>query len=219
METWQAYIISAAGLLLQGAPPPVVVQQAANWTSIIMALVTGLPATIAAVVGGMALLQTRRNAEVAARTGAAVTSNDRKTDIVIEKATEIHTLTNSNLSKVQSQLEVANAKIEGFHNAQAEANRKMANMELLITSLIPPKGEPSPSQINGAKLDNLTSMLSDVQHGTPPIPVKDEAVLKKLEEVTVITDKKLDTIQESADVAAEQTAKGKHKDLTEENGS
>lgn len=207
METWQKYIIDAVVLLSQA--PPVVVQQAANWTSVIMAAITIVPSTIGALVTGMVLLQSRKNAEVAARTAAAVAINDKKTDTVIEKATEIHTLTNSNLSKVQSQLDVANQKIEGFHSAQAEANRKMANMELLITSLIPPKGQPSPSQVNGAKLDTIKSMLSDVQHGTPPIPVKDEAVLKKLEEVTVITDKKLDTIQEAADVAAQEKAKEK----------
>lgn len=62
---------------------------------------------------------------------------------------------------------------------------------------------------SSAKLDAIKTMLSDVQHGTPPIPVKDEAVLKKLEEVTVITDKKLDTIQESADAAAKETSKEK----------
>lgn len=209
MEAWQTIILGAIGLLFQPTPEPIVVQQSANWTSIIMAFVAGLPATIAAVVGGMSLLQSRRNAEVAAATGAAVTSNIQKTDTVIEKATEIHTLTNSNLSKVQGQLDVATAKIEEFNKAQAESARKIANMELLITSLIPAKGQPSPSQVNGAKLDTIKNMLSDVQHGTPPIPVHDEAVLKKLEEVTVITDKKLDTIQESADAAAQQTAKEK----------
>lgn len=169
-----------------------------------MALVVGLPSTIAAIVGGMALLQTRRNAEVAAKTGEAVTTNITKTDTVIEKATEIHTLTNSNLSKVQAQLEVSQKTIEGLNQAQVESARRMASMEQLIISLVPPKGEPTSSQTNSDKLDGLKSMLNDVQHGTPPIPVKDEAVLKKLEEVTMITDKKLDTIQESADVAAEK---------------
>lgn len=177
---------------------PIVVQQAANWTSVIMALVIGLPATISAIVGGMALLQTRRNAEVAARTGAAVVSNIEKTDTVIEKATEIHTLTNSNLSKVQAQLEVSNKTIEGLNQAQVESARRMASMEQLITSLIPAKDKPSPSQANSEKLDNIKSMLSDVQHGTPPIPVKDEAVLAKLNEVVI----KQDTLQDAADEAA-----------------
>lgn len=201
-------------VLLQMSPEPIVVQQAANWTSIIMALIVGLPGTIAAVGGIMALLQSRRNAEVAAGTAEAVTANIAKTDTVIEKATEIHTLTNSNLSKVQSQLEVSNKTIEGLNQAQVESARRMASMEQLIASLIPPKGQQTPSQVNGAKLDNLTNMLSDVQHGTPPIPVKDEAVLAKLKEITVVTNKKddavlkkLDTIQESADVAAQQAAK------------
>lgn len=223
METWQKYIIGVAGLLLQGTAEPIVVQQSANWTSIIMAFMAGLPATIAAIVSGMVLLQSRRNAEVASKTEAAVKNNIEKTNTVIEKTTEIHTLTNSNLSKVQGQLDVATAKIEEFNKAQAESARKIANMELLITSLIPPKGEQSPSQVNGAKLDNLTNMLTNVQHGTPPIPVVDEAVLKKLDEQTqerarqatstanTIVEK-LDTIQESADAAAQQTAKEKRAD-------
>lgn len=194
-------------LLLQSTPEPIVVQQSANWTSVILALVAGLPASIAAIFGGMALLQSRRNAEVAAQTDAKVDATAGKADTIIEKATEIHTLTNSNLSKVQAQLEVSQKTIEGLNQAQVESARRMASMEQLITSLIPTKGEQVALRANSEKLDGLKSTLSDMQHGTPPIPVKDEAVLKKLEEVTMITDKKLDTIQESADVAAQQKAK------------
>lgn len=197
--------------MLQQVQEPIAVQQVVTWISVAVSAVTSLPAIISAVIAGMVLLQSRRNAEIAASTGAAVISNIQKTDTVIEKATEIHTLTNSNLTKVQSQLEVSNRTIEGLHQAQAESARRMASMELLITSLITPKGQQSPSQINGEKLDTIKSMVSDMQHGTPPIPVKDEAVLKKLEEVTVITDKKLDTIQESADAAAQQTETDKEK--------
>lgn len=203
METW--YVLGM--LLLQASQEPIVVQQAANWTSVVMAAIAAVPATVAAIVGGMALLQTRRNAEIAASTAAALAVNTTKTDTVIEKATEIHTLTNSNLSKVQAQLDVSNRTIEGLNQAQMESARRMASMEQLISSLVPPKGEPSPSQINGEKLDKIKSMVSDMQHGTPPIPVVDEAVLKKLEEITVVTDKKLDTIQKSADDAAQEKAK------------
>lgn len=204
-----ALILIAFLLPIWAQQAPIVVQQAANWTSIVMVGITTLPATIAAIVGAMSLMQSRRNAEVAANTGAAVKDNLQKTDTVIEKATEIHTLTNSNLSKVQAQLDVANEKIDGFNKAHAESTRRLTSMEQMIASLIPPKGEQTPSQANGEKLDTIKHMLSDVQHGTPPIPVKDEAVLKKLEEVTLITDKKLDTIQEAADVAAQQAEKEK----------
>lgn len=204
MPTIQLLWLTAT-LLLQTSPEPVVVQQAANWTSVIMALIGIVPATVAAIMAGMSLLQTRRNAEVAAATGAAVTTNIEKTDTVIEKATEIHTLTNSNLSKVQAQLEVSQKTIEGLNQAQVESARRMASMEQLITSLIPAKDKSSPSQSNSDKLDGIKDMLSDVQHGTPPIPVHDEAVLKKLEEVTVITDKKLDTLQEDVTAAKEKT--------------
>lgn len=173
-----------------------------------MAAIGVIPATISAVIAGMVLLQSRRNAEVAAATNSAVVTNISKTDTVIEKATEIHTLTNSNLSKVQAQLEVSQRTIEGLNSAQVESARRMASMEQLIASLIPTKGEQTSSQANSDKLDGLKTMLADVQHGTPPIPVKDEAVLRKLEEVTVITDKKLDTIQEAADIAAQKDTPG-----------
>lgn len=52
--------------------------------------------------------------------------NSRKSDVIIEKAAEIHTLTNSSLSKVQSSLEVANEKILGLEKliaAGAEAKK------------------------------------------------------------------------------------------------
>jgi len=39
---------------------------------------------------------------------------ERKTDTIIEKAVEIHTLTNSNLSKVTESLNVALTEIEGL---------------------------------------------------------------------------------------------------------
>lgn len=195
-------------LLQLPAVEPIVVQQSANWTSIIMAVIAAIPATIAAIVGGMALLQSKANAEVAARTDKKVDSTAIKADTIIEKATEIHTLTNSNLSKVQSQLDVANEKIDGFNKAQGESARKIANMEQLIMSLVPAKGQHSSSQINGEKLDTIKNMLTDVQHGTPPIPVKDEAVLAQLKEVVI---GKLDTIQESADAAAKKIEDEKKK--------
>lgn len=202
MLTLSQYILGVVMLGVQDTPEPITVQQAANWTSVIMALVVASPAIISAVVGGMALLQVRRNAEVAAATGAAITTNIAKTDTVIEKATEIHTLTNSNLSKVQAALEVSNKTIEGLNQAQVESARRMASMEQLIAQLIPAKGEQTPSQSNSDKLDGLKSMLSDVQQGTPPIPVQDKAVLEKLTVIADKTDKKLDTLQGSADEAA-----------------
>lgn len=71
--------------------------------------------------------------------------------------------------------------------------------------------EKASQVINSAKLDTIKAMLSDVQQGTPPIPVKDEAVLEKLTVIADKTDKKLDTIQESADEAAQRAAKEKTK--------
>lgn len=165
------------------------------WLTLAVAVIAAIPATAAAWIAGQALAQGKRNAEVSAQTAAAV--NDVKKDGTAngEKLTEIHTLTNSNLSKVQTQLDVQIKNVEGLNQALAEAGKRIANMELLITSLVPEKGKQSPSAANGEKLDKLQSMLSNVQAGTPPIPVVDEAVLAKLSE----NDKKLDTIQETVD--------------------
>jgi hypothetical protein len=69
-----------------------------------LALIASIAPTIAAVG---ALLVSIHNANKAA-------AIEKKTDTVIEKAVEIHTLTNSNLSKVSSALEVANQKISGL---------------------------------------------------------------------------------------------------------
>lgn len=189
-------------LLLQASPEPIVVQQAANWTSVITAFIVALPATIAAVFGGMAVMQSRRNAEVAAKTDAKVDVTDAKADTIITKATEIHTLTNSNLSQVQARLDVSNKTIENLNLTQVESARRMADMEQLIRSLIPAKGESNPSQTNSNKLDTLTAMVSDVQQGKPPIPVTDEAVLAKLNEVVI----KQDTLQEDVTAAKDKTA-------------
>lgn len=183
---------------------PTIVTQSASWTTVVLALIAIIPTTVGAIISGMVLLQTKRNAEVAAQTDKKVDEVKADGTANGEKLTEIHTLTNSNLTKVQSQLEVSNKTIEGLNQAQVESAKRMASMEALIASLVPKQGTQSPSEINGAKLDNLQSMLSNVQHGTPPIPVKDDAVLKKLEEVTIITDKKLDTIQETVEHPAKE---------------
>ena len=71
----------------------------------------------------------------------------------------------------------------------------------------------STTQSNSAKLDNIKEMLADVQQGTPPIPVVDEAVLKKLDDVII---QKLDTIQESADAAAADNPDRRDKQMKED---
>lgn len=175
---------------------PVLVQQTTNWVTVALALIGIIPACIAAWIAQMGLSQARQNATVAAQTAVEVKEVKKDGTANGAKLTEIHTLTNSNLTKVQAQLEVSNKTIEGLNLAQVESARRMASMEQLITSLIPAKGTQSPSEANGEKLDNLHTMLSNVQSGTPPIPVRDEAVLEKLNDVVI---GKLDTIQETVD--------------------
>lgn len=49
--------------------------------------------------------------------------NGKKVDTVIEKTTEIHTLTNSNLTKVQSDLSTAIQEIHGLKELVAELRK------------------------------------------------------------------------------------------------
>lgn len=72
--------------------------------TVLLGLVTAIPTTLAALG---ALFVSLRN-------GAKTDKVQAKVEAVDAKAIEIHTLTNSNLSKVTSQLEVANSKIEGL---------------------------------------------------------------------------------------------------------
>lgn len=54
--------------------------------------------------------------------------NSRKSDVIIEKAAEIHTLTNSSMSRVQSALDVASEKIIGLEkliSAAAETKKDL----------------------------------------------------------------------------------------------
>lgn len=176
--------------MLQVAAP------SSNWLPVIVAVIAAIPASIAAWIAGQALSQSRQNAAVAAKTDKTVDEVKKDGATNGEKLTEIHTLTNSNLSKVEARLDVSNKTIEGLNQALVESARRLASMEQMIAVLMPVKGAQSPSEANGEKLDALQTMLSNVQSGTPPIPVKDEAVLEKLNDVVI---GKLDTIQETVD--------------------
>lgn len=71
--------------------------------------VASVPPTIAAVA---ALRQGRAN-------GVKAQSNSDKSDVIIHKAEEIHTLTNSNLTKVTADLALANKRIEDLEKLVA----------------------------------------------------------------------------------------------------
>jgi 5-bromo-4-chloroindolyl phosphate hydrolysis protein len=69
----------------------------ATIVTIVSAIIGAIPATLVAYAA-------LKKAEVV----------EKKSDTIIEKAVEIHTLTNSQLSKVTAALEVANEKIQGL---------------------------------------------------------------------------------------------------------
>lgn len=148
--------------------PVTTVQQQANWTSVVMTLVTTLPATIAAIVAGMSLLQTRRNAEVAARTNTKVEQGIEKSDVIIEKATEIHSLTNGHLSKLTEQLNMA-------HQMQSGSDLRIKKLEEMITRLLP-------SDINAAKLNQIAATGERIEAGNIAVAEDLAAAHKRAEE-------------------------------------
>lgn len=153
-------------LIILQVAEPVVVQQSVSWVTVVLALVGGLPATVAAIGGIMALLQSRQNAIVAAGTDRKVDEVKKDGATIIEKATEIHTLTNSNLARVTHELEAANVKIAGFAQAQGENNKKIERLETMLEKLAA-NVVPAP---RGASDD-------------PPLPVHDAEAGEKLDQI------------------------------------
>lgn len=87
----------------------------------IITLVAAIPTTIAAVGALLVSLRTAKNASESAKKA------DTKADTIIEKAAEIHTLTNSAMAKVQAALAIATEKIAGLETLIA--NMKAAALE------------------------------------------------------------------------------------------
>lgn len=69
-----------------------------NFTNIILALIVALPLII---------------------TSVGTLNQNRKSEEILRKTDEIHTLTNSNLSRISTELKVANEKIAGLEKQLA----------------------------------------------------------------------------------------------------
>jgi cell division protein FtsX len=99
----------------------------------IVTVLTALAALIVTVINAKASADERRDARASrVRIEATTASTNRNTDTIIEKAEEIHTLTNSNLTAVTKALK--------------EANEKIAALEKLVGTLVNRKGTPLPPQ-------------------------------------------------------------------------
>lgn len=94
--------------------------------SVLLAIVSAVPTTLAALGALFVSLRNGHKADV----------TQTKIDAVDVKATEIHMLTNSNLARVTSQLEVANTKLSGFAAAQEESVKKIAGLERLVADFM-----------------------------------------------------------------------------------
>ena len=91
-----------------------------------LALITGVPSTLAALG---ALYVSLKNSQ---KTDVVVQKTDEvrgRTDIILEKASEIHTATNGQLSSLNKQLAVALEKISGLEQLTASqaASKIVAN--------------------------------------------------------------------------------------------
>ena len=83
-----------------------------------IALIASITPTVAAICALIIGIINGRKANVAAT----------KADSLLEKTTEIHTLTNSNLARVQAALDVANEKIKGLEQVLTSiADRQKAH--------------------------------------------------------------------------------------------
>ena len=95
---------------------------AAGIAAAIVAVVGALGGMVIQIINAIASSKDRRDAALERRillektnAAAAVTeATAKKADTIIEKATEIHTLTNGTNSELTSALKVANQKIEGL---------------------------------------------------------------------------------------------------------
>lgn len=158
-----------------------------------LALVGSLVPTIAAVgailIGWWSARKTAQAAELAAKDNTkkleVVAAEQKtvvaKTDTIIEQGIQIHTLTNSNLTRLTSQLDVANERIKG--------------LEELVKAMIAAK--VIADDLSTKKVDSETrGPLVAATATSAPIPVADDKVAELLK--GVVTDK-LDTLQESVD--------------------
>jgi hypothetical protein len=131
---------------------------------IVVAFLASLAPTLTALA---ALRQSHRIAVKAEATDVKIADNTMKTeaialktDTIIEKAVEIHSLTNSNLTKVSAALEVALARIEGLQN--------------MVTELVKAKAVADEVQKRGdATRDTMVKAAESVRETVPgPVPVE-----------------------------------------------
>lgn len=121
------------------------------------ALFANLPATIAATTGAVVSIGALVNARAALRQGRENAKASaivvQKTDDLVQKTTEIHTLTNGNLSKISAELAVSHQEVVGL-KAQVELLLASQKATLLAAQKpVPgppgPQGEPGPTGETG----------------------------------------------------------------------
>ena len=98
----------------------------------IVTVIVAFSGAAISIINARAAAAERRDARASrARLEEYAKTTDNKASTIIEKAVEIHTLTNSNLSKVTAALDSALAKIEGLEKlvkSQSEAKSVADNL-------------------------------------------------------------------------------------------
>lgn len=107
-------------------------------------IIAAVGAAVVSVVNAVAASRDRTEARDS-RIGLArtVDSTERKADQIIERAGEIHTLTNSNLSKMTARLDVALAEITGLRALIASQQEAKRVADALVSAALAPHVKPT----------------------------------------------------------------------------
>jgi hypothetical protein len=112
----------------------------------VVTVIAALAAAVVTVTNAMAAAADRRDARASRAVLATTThATEKKADIIIEKAVEIHALTNSHLSTVTAALNVALAEIKGLQSLVSsllDAKRIADTLATAAAAATPPARAP-----------------------------------------------------------------------------
>lgn len=138
-------------------------------------VLVNVPAIIAAVAAGLALIQSKRNG---IKTDVLVTKAvevSGKTDTLVKTTDAIHVLANSNYTTLEAQNRVLNERIAGLEKALT-ALTKVGVDEMQRQAIQAALNTPSPLQIASMQrhpepAESLKDAVFDAIHSLPAIPV------------------------------------------------
>lgn len=142
----------------------------------VVVMVAALPATIGSMTSAfLAFAAWQKSLEIGHKTDVtseAVALSSAKTDKVIEKAAEIHTLANANFNKATSQLEVAQATIQGLQrlldiSERAKSDAAVASATILEAALVAPARNSSHAPVHVLLVEDSVTDTALFRHALP----------------------------------------------------